>query len=264
MEKPNRRTILTGALIAGSIPAVAAVATGKANGIFDNRPTLAMIAYPGMFPLDLVGPEAVFSGMGTHKVEIIWKDKNPVKSDSGLAIVPTMTFEEAPKKIDILFVPGGALGTVKCMQDKDVIDFLQSRAKDASLVTSVCTGSLILAAAGLLKGYKATSHWAVREKLGQLGAIYTPGRVIVDRDRITAGGVTSGIDMALTLAAKLTNDTRAKAIELNIEYDPQPPFSTGSPEKAGEELTEMLRKSYSPFYSRLDAALPDIKSKIGL
>ena len=136
MDKPNRRAILTGALIGGAVPAVAAVATGKANGIFDNRPILAMIAYPGMFPLDLVGPEAVFSGMGTHKVEIIWKDKEPVKSDSGLAIMPTMTFAEAPKKIDILFVPGGALGTVKCMQDKEVIEFLQSRAKDASLVTS--------------------------------------------------------------------------------------------------------------------------------
>lgn len=261
----SRRDLINGATIGAiAISTNAGVKEMASANIFDNRPILAMLCYPGMFPMDLVGPEGVFSGMGTHRVALVWKDKNIVKSDSGLGIAPNMTFAEAPENIDIIFIPGGALGTLKCMEDKEVIDFVSSRAKNAKYITSVCTGSLILGAAGLLKGYKATSHWAARAHLAKLGAIPTDARVVEDRNRITGGGVTSGIDMALTLAARLAGETRAKAIQLNIEYDPNPPFDSGSPEKAGKELTEILLKSYTPFTNKIEKIIPEIATKINL
>ena len=263
MKNPiDRRGLLTGTLVATSA-AVAIASSEKArSAIFDRRPVLAMIAYPGMFPLDLVGPLSVFALMGTHKVEIVWKNKENVRADTGLVIVPTMTFDEAPKDIDILFVPGGGMGTVEAMKDPAVLSFLTSRAEKASFITSVCTGSLILGAAGLLRGYKATSHWAVRERLSQLGATPIEERVVIDRNRISSAGVSAGIDMALTLAAKLTNETVAKTIQLNIEYDPHPPFEGGTPQKAGTEITQRLSRSYSPIYNALDNVIPDARTRL--
>lgn len=262
--KIDRRGLITGAVVAtGAAVAIASSDEAK-SAIFDRRPTLAMIAYPGMFPLDLVGPLSVFSLMGTHKVEIIWKTKDNVQADAGLVLAPSMTFAEAPREIDILFVPGGGLGTVEAMKDSAVLEFLSSRAQNASYITSVCTGSLILGAAGLLRGYRATSHWAVRERLSELGATPVEDRVVIDRNRVTGAGVSAGIDMALTLAEKLTNETIAKAIQLNIEYDPHPPHDGGTPQKAGADITARLSRSYTPIFNALDRAIPDARTRLGL
>jgi len=262
--KVDRRGLITGAVGVGAAAVLAANADEAASAIFDRRPTLAMIAYPGMFPLDLVGPLSVFSLMGTHKVKIVWKTKENVRADAGLVLAPSMTFEEAPAEVDILFVPGGGLGTVEVMKDQVVLDFLTSRAEKASYVTSVCTGSLILAAAGLLRGYRATSHWAVRERLAEMGATPVEERVVTDRNRVTGAGVSAGIDMALSLAQVLTNETIARAIQLNIEYDPHPPFDGGTPQKTDPAITQRLSNSYTPVYRALDRAIPEIRGKLGI
>ena len=265
----DRRTILSaaagiGALTAVSRNAFAVESPPPAPHAAGNKPVLAMLAYPGMFPLDLVGPESIFSAMGTHRVELVWKTLDIVREGSGLGIAPTMTFAAAPREVDILFVPGGALGTLRCMEDSDVLGFLASRAPAARYVTSVCTGSLVLAAAGVLKGYRATSHWAVRDRLADLGSIPVHERVVEDRNRVTGAGVSAGIDMALTLAAKLVGAQRAKAAQLNIEYDPRPPFNAGSPEGAGPEVTAAMTDAYKPFLDQLNVVAPRVRGRLGL
>ncbi len=249
-EHISRRALFAAANL-GAIAVAAGTIGAQSSPLFDNRPILAMLCYPGMFPLDLIGPEAVFSGMGTHRIMLFWKERGIVKSDSGIGIEVANSFSDLPEKLDIIFVPGGGFGTLKCMEDQGVLDFLKSRAKNAKYVTSVCTGSLILAAAGLLKGIKATSHWASRDFLADFGAIPIEARVVEDKNIITGGGVTSGIDMALILASRLAGEARAKAIQLNIEYDPKPPFEAGNPQSAGQEITDALKKSYRPFTERL-------------
>jgi cyclohexyl-isocyanide hydratase len=202
--------------------------------------------------------------MGTHKIELVAKSLDVVRSDSGLGILPTMTIAAAPATVDILFVPGGALGTLRCMEDDEVLTFLRTRAPTARYVTSVCTGSLVLAAAGLLKGYRATSHWVVRDRLADLGAIPVHERVVEDRNRVTGAGVTAGADMALTLAAKLVGPQTAKAIQLNIEYDPHPPFNAGSPEGAGTEVTAALTRAYKPFLDQVNVVVPRVRGRLEL
>jgi cyclohexyl-isocyanide hydratase len=162
-----------------------------------------------------------------------------------VAIRPDRTFADCPDPVDVLFVPGGAAGTIAAMQDRETLDFVASRGKTARYVTSVCSGSLVLAAAGLLRGYKATSHWSVREVLPDFGAKPGEGRVVVDRNRITAGGVTAGIDFGLRLAEVLRGREMAQALELMLEYDPQPPFRSGTPATAPPEVTARLRQMYS-------------------
>jgi cyclohexyl-isocyanide hydratase len=272
----NRRDAVTAALGVGGLALLSTTAGAQqASHLLADEPTvpvdlsdaekpvLAMLAYPGMFPLDLVGPEAVFSSMGTHKIELVWKDLSIVRSSSGLGIVPSMTFANTPAEIDILFVPGGAAGTIRMMEDPAIIEFLQSRAPKARYITSVCTGSMILAAAGLLNGYRATSHWVLRDRLAQLGAIPVRERVVEDRNRVTGAGVSAGIDMALTLAERLIG-VHAKAIALNIEYDPNPPFRAGTPEQAGDEVTAMMTDAYKPFVVAADQAIPRIRARLGL
>ena len=139
-----------------------------------------------------------------------------------------------------MFLPGGVPGTLNLMRDKETLDFLVEKSKTAKYITSVCTGSLILGAAGLLKGYKATSHWTTLDVLKEFGAIPTAERVVQDRNRITGGGVTAGIDFGLTIAAKLRNWTTAEAIQLYLEYNPQPPFNSGSPKTASAEAKNFI------------------------
>lgn len=161
------------------------------------------------------------------RVELVWKSKETVTSDSGIPIVPTMTFADCPADPDILFVGGGTKGTWALMNDPAVIGFLQSA--KAKLITSVCTGSLVLGAAGLLNGYKATSHWVARDLLSLFGATPVNARVVEDRNRITGAGVTAGMDFALRIATRLRGDEYAQALQLANEYDPQPPFKAGIP-----------------------------------
>lgn len=190
---------------------------------------IGMLLYPGLTLLDLIGPQTVFSWFAnTH---LVWKTMDPVVSDTGIRIQPTRTFESCPSKLDILFVPGG-FGQQQLMDDAEALAFLADRAVESKYVTSVCSGSLLLGAAGLLKGYKATSHWATRDALSAFGAEPVDARVVVDRNRITGGGVTAGIDFGLVLLAKLRGDEAAKLTQLAMEYDPEPPFLSGSPKTA--------------------------------
>lgn len=168
-------------------------------------------------------------------VQLVWKDKTPVSTDVRIPFTATQTFDECPKDLDVLFVPGGILGTVDCMNDLDVCAFLADRGSRAKWVTSVCTGGLIIAAAGLLKGYDATAYWPVADLLPLMGARHVDKRVVRDRNRMTGGGVTAGIDFALTLAAEMRGEEAARRAQLIIEYSPEPPFANGTPREAGPE-----------------------------
>jgi cyclohexyl-isocyanide hydratase len=209
------------------------------------RREIVMLAYPGMFPLDLVGPHSVLSGLPNTRVQIAWKTKAPI-AFQGFSLTPTATLEECPEELDVLFVPGGGPGTFAALNDDAVLAFLQSRAARARHVTSVCTGSLVLAAAGLLNGKRATTHWVAFPALERLGARPVHERVVEDGSVMTAAGVSAGIDFALTLAARMTTETFARALQLNIEYDPHPPFQAGSPAGAGERVASAMSDMYAP------------------
>jgi cyclohexyl-isocyanide hydratase len=200
-----------------------------------------MLIYPGMTALDLVGPEQVFGYLGNVHIELVAKTKDLVRSDTALSIQPTKTFADCADCVDLMFVGGEADGTVAVMKDAETLDFLSRKAKTAKLVTSVCTGSMILGAAGLLRGYKATSHWSVRDFLPLLGAELVVNRVVEDRNRITSGGITAGIDFGIRVAAQLRGEDYARFLELALEYDPQPPYGTGTPEKAPPAVDKMSR-----------------------
>lgn len=194
------------------------------------QPQVGMLCFPGLTLLDLLGPQAVLHGpMKTH---LVWKTTEPVESDSGILITPTMTFAQAPEKFDILFVPGGP-GQIQLFKDQETLDFLARQGARADWVTSVCTGSMILGAAGLLNGYRAATHWAGRELLPLFGAVPVAERFVVDRNRITGGGVTAGIDFGLRLLLEIFGEDIAKTTQLLMEYDPQPPFDAGNVDGAG-------------------------------
>lgn len=205
-----------------------------------DAPKIGMLVYPRMVALDLMGSMTVFNIMRGN-VQLIWKDKDPVSTDVGIPISATTDFATCPLDLDVLFVPGGIMGTIDCMGNPEVLDFLADRGSRAKWVTSVCTGSLILGAAGLLDGYRATSHWAVADLLPTLGATPSTDRVVTDRNRMTGGGVTAGIDFGLSLAKEMTDEETARRIQLIMEYSPQPPFENGTPEEAGPERTAVAR-----------------------
>lgn len=197
---------------------------------------IAMLMFPGMTALDLVGPQAILAGLAGDRLHLVAREAGPVPSDTGLTLLADTSFETCPRDVDVLFVPGGD-ATPGQMCDEATLTFLRDRAARASWVTSVCTGSLILGAAGLLDGYRATSHWCVRETvLPRLGAIPVNRRVVVDRDRITAAGISAGLDFALVLAARLRGDDYARTSQLVAEYAPEPPFAAGTPETAGPDI----------------------------
>lgn len=200
---------------------------------------IGLVIFPKMTQLDITGPHQVFAFMPNASVHFLWKTLEPVTSDKGLTILPTTTFDNCPN-LDVICVPGGP-GQVDMMGDAEVLEFLQKQSQTAKFVTSVCTGSLILAAAGLLRGYRAGCHWAFRDQLALLGAEVATERVVVDRDRITGGGVTAGIDFGLTVASMLCGEEVGKTLQLLLQYDPQPPFNAGSPENAEAVLVENVK-----------------------
>jgi cyclohexyl-isocyanide hydratase len=248
---------LVGAGVVG--PTVVGTAI-SANADAKEPQEILMLVYPKFTALDLVGPQHVFSLLGPEfKTRLVWKDAKEVVSDTGIPIRPTATFKECSEAPAVVFVPGGTDGTLAAMEDKDVREFLATRGAKAKFVTSVCTGSLVLGAAGLLKGYKATSHWLALDALKGLGAEPVAERVVVDRNRVTGAGVTAGIDFALTLAAKLKDEKYAKAIQLISEYDPQPPFpKDGNPKTADADNLKMLRGMFAPFNTKLDAVVKQL------
>jgi cyclohexyl-isocyanide hydratase len=205
---------------------------------------IGILLFPDVTQLDATGPAQFLARLPGAKLHMIWKAMDPVPTDAGFSIVPTATFADCPE-LDVICVPGG-FGQVALMTDAETLDFLRRQAATARYVTSVCTGSLVLGAAGLLKGYRSACHWAWRELLSDFGAIPVAERVVRDRNRISGGGVTAGIDFGLTLAAELAGEEAAKSLQLGFEYDPQPPFDSGSPEKADPALVRRLREQLAP------------------
>ena len=216
--------------------------------------TVAMLLYPELTVLDLIGPQLPLAFLPGRSTQLVWKTRETIISDTGVPIQPTMTFDETPEEVEILFVPGGIMGTVTAMQDPEVLDFVASRGAKATYVTSVCTGSLILGAAGLLDGYRATSHWAYRDLLPLFGAEPVDERVVIDRKRITGGGVTAGIDFGLTLLAHLAGDAHAMTTQLIIEYAPAPPFQAGMPDQAAQDVVTQASDWLAPFVEAMRAA----------
>lgn len=226
-------------------------------------PRIAMLVYPRMVALDLIGPLTVFTILRCN-VQLVWKDKAPVATDVRLPVSPTHSFDEVPADVDVLFVPGGRMGTVDCMNDPAVLAFLADRGSRAKWVTSVCTGSLALAAAGLLRGYDATSHWQVAGLLPRMGARHVNKRVVIDRNRMTGGGVTAGIDFGLTLAAHLKGEEAARRVQLIIEYAPEPPFRNGTPQEAGPERVAEMTGRMPWMDAQVEAAVAAAAKRLGL
>ena len=198
---------------------------------------IGMLVYPGLTLLDLSGPQTALAHHG--ETFILGKTLDPIVSDSGIIVTPTTTFADCPDHLDMLFAPGG-YGTYDVMEDEETLEFFRQSGKTARYITSVCSGSLILAAAGLLDGYRATSHWACYDILRAFGVEVSTDRVVADRNRFTGGGVTAGIDFGLTILAELRGETVARTTQLVMEYDPAPPFDSGSPASAGAELTSVV------------------------
>src|SRR6478752_5877510 len=214
---------------------------------------IGLVMFPKVTQLDMTGPLQVFAALPGAKLHLIWKRIEPVASDSVMVLTPTMTFADCPQ-LDVICVPGGA-GTNDMVGDEEMLAFLRRQAAGAKYITSVCTGSLVLGAAGLLKGYRATTHWSAMDNLAPLGAIPTKTRVCVDRNRVTGGGVTAGIDFALTLVEQLVDRRTAEAIQLRLEYNPAPPFNAGSPDTAPVEVLSLMKERIAPFQQRRSEAV---------
>ena len=189
-----------------------------------------MLVFPDMMQLDLTGPYEVLARLPGAEILLLWKSLDPVRSEHGLTILPMAALSSCPP-LDLVLVPGGA-GINPLLEDAEILGFLRRVAAEARYVVGVCTGSLVLGAAGLLRGRRAATHWMSRELLRSFGAAPVADRVVVDGKFFTGGGVTAGIDVALTVAAEIAGKATAEAIQLGIEYDPAPPFASGSPEQA--------------------------------
>jgi cyclohexyl-isocyanide hydratase len=198
-----------------------------------------MVLFPNLTQLDLTGPYEVFARTPNTEVRLLAATLEPVRSQHGLAIVPDERFEDAPP-LDVVCVPGGP-GVDRAMEDREILEFLGRQGDQAGYVTSVCTGALVLGAAGLLQGYRATTHWLSMDLLEMFGAEPLWERVVKDRNRVTGGGVTAGVDFGLAIAAELRGEAVAQEIQLAIEYDPEPPFHSGSPKTADAHLVESVR-----------------------
>lgn len=200
---------------------------------------IVFFLYEGLTTLDIIGPHDVLSRLPGVDAISVSKNGGAVTADTGvLGLTATHSMADVDA-CDVLVVPGGLEGTFAAAADEEILDWIRAVTADATWITSVCTGSLILGAAGLLEGKRATTHWGAIELLAGYGAIPTKERVVVDGNVVTGAGVSAGIDMALTLAAAIAGDDIAMAIQLGIEYDPNPPFDCGSPDKASPELIKL-------------------------
>jgi cyclohexyl-isocyanide hydratase len=221
---------------------------------------IGMLIFPQMTQLDMTGPYEVLARLPNSEVDIVARTSEPVATDRGMKIVPTRTYETCPP-LDVIMVPGGP-GQQALMEDETTLAFLRKQAAQAKYVTSVCTGSLVLGAAGLLKGRRATCHWLALEHLGLLGAIPVAERVVEDGNIVTGAGVTSGIEFALKLAAILEGEQTAREIQLQIEYDPAPPFDCGSPKTADRELIDRLRARGAQLFEARKAVAARVGKKL--
>lgn len=221
---------------------------------------IGLVLFPRLTQLDMTGPFEVFARLPNARVHLIWKNREPVTSDVGLQILPTMTIAECPD-LDVVCVPGGP-GMNALLEDEEVLAFLRKQGATARYVTSVCTGALVLGAAGLLKGYKAATHWASMDFLKAYGAEPVNTRVCIDRNRVTGGGVTAGIDFGLHLASILTDRTTAEKIQLYMEYNPQPPFQAGSPDTAPADVVGGFRTMAAGMLAQRREAVERSASKL--
>lgn len=268
MIDTQRRNLVIGVLLAPLAASIAVKASATDNPVHAQMPDMgpdmdkvpwmgdeqiAMLVYPGMTIMDLVGPHCMFGSLMGATIHIVAKSLDPVTSDAGLTVIPTATFDTCPRDLTVLFTPGGTDGTLAAASDPETLAFMADRGARAKYVTSVCSGSLILGAAGLLKGYKATSHWACRDALAGFGAIATEARVVRDRNRITGAGVTAGLDFGLSMVAELRDQTYAECAQLMSEYDPDPPFNAGSMKTAPPHVKNAMIQMAVDFTKKAEA-----------
>jgi cyclohexyl-isocyanide hydratase len=220
---------------------------------------IAIVLYPQFTALDALGPHHVFVNMVGAQVLLVAKSLDPVPSDTGFSITPNATFDQVKERQTLVLVPGGTTGTLDAMKDQATMAFVRRQGAEAEWIGSVCTGSLVLAAAGLLNGYRATSHWLTRDALKAGGADPVAQRFVEDRNRVTGAGVTAGIDFALHLVQKWRGTTYAKGVQMFMEYDPQPPFRSGSPSSPDAEpaMVGMLTAMHESFRPKCEAAIRD-------
>lgn len=221
---------------------------------------IGFLLFPKVQQLDLTAPYEVFASLPDTTMHLVWKNADPVTSATGLRLTPTSTFASCPP-LDILCVPGGQ-GIDALLDDAPTLDFIRRQAGNARYLASVCTGALVLGAAGLLRGRRATTHWASHEFLSAFGAIPVQARVVQDGALITGGGVTAGIDMALTLAAELFDRTTAESVQLHLEYAPAPPFSAGHPDSAPAEALRRAQERAAPALAARREAVLRISRKM--
>jgi len=221
---------------------------------------IGLLLFPDITQLDMTGPYEVFIKFPDARVHLIWKTREAVTAGGGMQIIPTMTFADCPQ-LDLICVPGGA-GMNALLNDAETLGFIRRQAKGARYVTSVCTGALVLGAAGLLKGKRAATHWMSREMLPAFGATPVAERVVIDGNVITGGGVTAGIDLALRIAAEAFGAELAQAIQLGIEYDPQPPFDVGAPERADPALVAKTRAAAAKRQAERQVAVETAAAKL--
>jgi cyclohexyl-isocyanide hydratase len=221
---------------------------------------IGFLLFPRLTQLDLTGPFEVLSRLPGARVRMLWKTLDPVRADSGLGLLPDTSLAECPQ-LDVVCVPGGP-GVAALMEDQEVLEFLRHQAAGARYVTSVCTGALVLGAAGLLRGRQATTHWASHDFLAALGARPVRARVVRDGKLFTGGGVTAGIDFALTIAAEIAGPAVAQAIQLQIEYAPAPPFSAGTPETAPAEVLAGARQRGAGMRAEREALVARVAARL--
>jgi cyclohexyl-isocyanide hydratase len=230
------------------------------NGTADEKHLeIGGIIFPGMDQFDFTGPFEVLSRVPNSTFHVIGRDAAPVRDARGLWLTPEKTFAQAPK-LDVLLVPGGA-GQFDLMEDEETLNFLRARAMEAAVVFSVCTGSLTLGAAGLLRGVKCTTHWAAFDVLEHFEAVPVNERVVIDGKFVSAAGVSSGIDGALRVAAILRGERAAQEIQLYMQYAPEPPFAAGDPAFAPPDIVESIKKGASEFRDKRIALARQIAAK---
>ncbi len=200
---------------------------------------IGLLVYPRHTPLDLIGPWEVLARVPNARTHLIWTRPGPVQAEGGIEISATVSFADAPP-LEVLVVPGGP-GQLSLMKHSLLMEYIRSCAHTSRWVCSVCTGSLLLAQAGVLRGKRATTHWLARDTLRTFGVEVSDERYVFDGKFASAAGVSAGIDLALELARRLAGDDPAREIQLQVEYDPAPPLDSGSPAKASSELVARLR-----------------------
>lgn len=258
-EHPDRRALLRLAALLGTLPLSARAADhdmGMLPPEWKGAEQICLVAYPGMTALDMIGPQYMFANLWGATVHIAAATLDPIRTDTGVTLVPSARFDQVPADLDVICVPGSAQGVLAAMQDDGLLGFLADRGARARYVTSVCTGTLLLGMAGLVRGYRVTSHWVTRGVMDRFGAIPVDARVVSDRNRITGAGVTAGLDFGLTLLGQLRDPVYAQAVQLLAEYAPAPPYGAGTPQSAPPEVTAMMTDMFTGFVDQVASLAP--------